>query len=88
MARARDVAEWMASKLNSESYLIQEVACLEICERFGEQFTHLNDGGGNAINADVLWEFRKLTERDFVWSRGERAWRKRSESDQPGRKQE
>jgi hypothetical protein len=46
-----------------------------------------NDSGNDAINKDVLREFRKLTEGIAVWERGEKRRRKREPGDDPGRMQ-
>ena len=84
MASAREVAQWMVRELNTKSCLDQEHACFEIRKRFGEQFTYLNDRGGNAVAKNVLREFRKLSDLDVVWSRKDRMWRRGSGADKLG----
>ena len=84
---AASVAAWMAEEIETKGYLAQEDAVDTIAGRFGEQFTYLNDSGNPAIHRAVLRKFRKITETTAVWERGERAWRKRSRGDSPGRQQ-
>jgi hypothetical protein len=80
-----DVAEWMVEQLKEEDPLYQEVVVYEIQERFGDEFVYENENGNLAISRKVLSEFRKRTERNVVWERGERLWRKREEYDGDGR---
>jgi hypothetical protein len=57
-------------------------------ERFGEQFTYTNDNGNPAIDKRVLKAFRKITGETVVWNRWGSSWRRRTEGDAAGRKQE
>jgi hypothetical protein len=84
---AKDVADWMAAKLNSEDVLYQQYIVWEIAQKFGDQFTHINNRGGQSISTVVLREFRKLTEDTAIWDRHEKMWRKRADYDLPGRLQ-
>ena len=83
-----EVARWMFEQLKQVRYLYQEVVVYQIIERFGEQFTYINENGNPAINREVLTAFRKLTERTVVWERGDRVWRFREDDDEPGRQQD
>jgi hypothetical protein len=87
MATPKDVAQWMLEELKRETYLYQNMVVYDIEEKFGEEFTHINDNGNPAIDQRVLKEFRKLTEQTVVWERGERLWRLREDYDDPGRRQ-
>ena len=82
------VANWMLSQIEKAGDLYQDDAVSEIFDRFGDQFTHENENGNLAIAKPVLAAFRKITKDSVVWERGERRWRKRELSDEPGRQQE
>lgn len=84
---ARDVAEAMWEEVQ-EDWLYQEHAVQWIEEDFGPEFVYENENGNPAISRAVLREFRKLSETEVVWERGERAWRRRRDSDHPGRQQD
>jgi hypothetical protein len=87
MTTPKDVAQWMLEELKRETYLYQNMVVYDIEEKFGEEFTYINDNGNPAIDQRVLKEFRKLTEQTVVWERGERLWRLREDYDDPGRRQ-
>jgi len=87
MPTAKDVAKWMLGQLEEHVELYQEDAVWEIQELFGEEFIYENENGNFAIGKNVLREFRKLTEENVVWERGTRLWRRRTEYDEPGRRQ-
>jgi hypothetical protein len=78
----------MLSQIEQAGDLYQDDAVWQISDRFGDQFTHENENGNLAIAKPVLTAFRKLTGDAVVWERGERRWRKREASDDPGRQQE
>ena len=78
----------MLAQLESDGTLDQETAASEIEQRFGEEFTPLNENGNASIRRDVLASFRKISDETIVWERGERLWRKREKYDQPGRQQD
>lgn len=83
---ARDVAKWMAAKVDSGSILYQDAAASQIRAQFGEQYVYMNKNRNLAINKNVLTEFRNLAP-DAVWERGARCWRQRRSYDKPGRQQ-
>jgi hypothetical protein len=58
-----------------------------IRQEFGDEFTYKNKNRNWAIKPEVLEEFRKLDENGIVWEQGKQAWRRRRESDKPGRMQ-
>lgn len=87
MALAKDVAEYMLKQLKEVNYLYQEVIVYKIRDDFGDEFVYINQNGNLAIDRKVLKEFRKLTENEVIWERGERLWRKRESYDPPNRRQ-
>lgn len=88
MANAHDVAQWMLGELTAVGYLYQEKAVWDIQQNFGDTHIYENQNGNMAISREVLAAFRKLTEGNVVWSRGERYWRFRGDSDSDKRQQE
>ncbi|MCX5815240.1 MAG: hypothetical protein NTX75_03220 [Proteobacteria bacterium] len=87
-ATALEVAKWMLGELNLEQILYQETAVWEIQEKFGGSFVYENDRGNLAISGEVLSEFKNISEDIVVWINGERYWRFREETDEPGRRQD
>lgn len=81
------VAEWMLAALDEDDILYQEQAVYDIQEKFGDAFVYENNSGNLAISKDVLAAFLKITGDDVVWSRSERMWRRREDTDEPGRQQ-
>ncbi len=88
MTTTLDIAQWMLAQLDEQKYLYQEVVVNQIAQKFGEEFTYINENGNMAINQTVLKEFNKVTGHNVVWERYERAWRKRESYDSPGRSQD
>ena len=87
MANAKDVAQWMLEEVQRSGHLAQEQAFDEIQQKFGKEFTYINDRGGNAINKKVLNVFRRLSEDTVVWARTGHYWRMRKPGDEPSRVQ-
>lgn len=85
MATAADVAKLMRDQLDTKRWLDQESAVYLIERRFGKEWIYTNENGNPAIKQSVLRAFRKISEDDVVWSRSEKAWRKREKNDPPGR---
>jgi hypothetical protein len=81
------IAKWMVTALERDEFLYQQTAVYEIAQRFGDEFTYINERGSLCIDRQVLKAFRKLTEEIVVWERGQRVWRKRQEADEGGRRQ-
>jgi hypothetical protein len=84
-ATPESIARWMLSSVDEEGCLYQADAVAEIAERFGQEFTDVNDRGNRVIGEPVLEAFRGITDDTVVWDRGERCWRKREADDPPGR---
>ncbi len=76
-----DAAAWMAEKLKETGTLYQEDAAWGLKREFGDDTVYINREGNLAIQPDVLKAFRKITEPEVVWDRGERAWRYRKSYD-------
>lgn len=79
---AIDVAKWMIKELDNQEILYPEWAVWEIQELFGNNFVSENENGNLSITKNVLKEFRKLTEREVVWMRSEKAWRRLYEDEE------
>jgi uncharacterized protein DUF6953 len=82
------IAQWMLAELERRQNLYQADAVSEIAGKFGPEFTYLNENGKPAIDRRVLKAFRKLSGDTVVWERWDFCWRKRNQTDAPGRKQE
>jgi hypothetical protein len=83
----KDVADYMLRRLDEEKQLYQETIVYEIEHWCGDEYVYQNDRGNMAIKKSVLDEFRKLTGESVVWAKHSRYWRRREESDDPGRVQ-
>ncbi|EXB26682.1 hypothetical protein J537_1507 [Acinetobacter baumannii 1437282] len=79
---AIDIAKWMIKELDDQEVLYPEWAVWEIQELFGDEFISENENGNISISKNVLKEFRKLTEREVVWMRSEKAWRRLYEDEE------
>ena len=77
----------MHLKVENEGFLYQDLVIGEIALTFGDCFTYINENGNAAIAKPVLSAFRKLSSNTVVWDKGERASRKRIESDLSCREQ-
>lgn len=87
MATIKDIAIWMMNEIKETGFLYQESAVYDIIEKFGEEFSYINENGNNAIDKKILYEFRKLTEDSVVWERREKLWRIREDHDTIGKRQ-
>ncbi len=85
---AEGVAQWMVDRVRAGRPIYQDQIAWDIQRTFGKQFIYNNANGNPAIGKDVLAAFRKLTDDDVVWSRGDRCWRLRTPKDKPGRQQD
>lgn len=88
MSTPREVAQWMASKLEADGVLHQQDAAGEIVALFGDSFVYENEAGNSAISPPVLKAFRDLTGSTAVWIGAERLWRLREPYDGAGRRSE
>lgn len=87
MSSVDDVVEWMIERVSKDIFY-QSDAVYDIENIFGRDFVYENERGNLAINRKVLDLFRKKTDDWVVWERVGRYWRKREQSDNPGRRQE
>lgn len=83
---AEAAAKWMASTLEAEGTLYQDVAVAHIMDHFGAELAGINANGNSSISAKVLKAFNDLTP-NVIWSRSGRFWRPREDFDLPGRQQ-
>lgn len=83
-AIATQVAKALAAEVNRQGYLDHSIA-LEVARRIDPDSIYINDSGNEAIAKPVLSAFNRLTKETIVWDRSELHWRKRQESDAPGR---
>lgn len=84
----RLAAQWMKAEFDRDGILYQDVAASGILNQFGEEGVYINANGNYAINKSVLSEFRKITQKDAIWVRSERYWRKREDYDDPEKRTE
>lgn len=81
---ARDVAAFMFQHLTKNGRILyQRSIASDIEKEYGLDFVYTNKKGHRAIAPNVLFEFRKLTEAKFVWSRRQLCWRLRRDCDGP-----
>ena len=82
-----EIAQWMLDEIMLSQVLEQSTAAMEIHDKFGEEFTPINDSGNMIIRKDVLAAFLKVSRDSVVWDRSELSWRLREPYDEPGRQQ-
>lgn len=68
------IATWLNDKILLEGCVYQSDAVQEIIEKFGDEFSYINENGNPAIDADVLREFRKIKDKNIEWDRQEFFW--------------
>lgn len=76
------VAQRLEDQVAEHGVLYLEEAVYTIYETFGEKFAP--DNGNPTIAKNVLAKFKRDTSETNVWSRGEKAWRRREPDDEPG----
>jgi hypothetical protein len=82
MEERKTIAQWLYDKILSEGHVDQETAVQEIREKFGEQYTYETESGGEAIDAAVLRQFRKLNkDKTIDWENSDHSWYARRDSD-------
>lgn len=82
-----DVAQWMLAIIQEQGELTQNNAYYQINKQFGTGFTTVTNSGSPSIKTSVLTAFKKISEQDVIWERGDKKWRKREFYDAPGRQQ-
>ena len=91
MATPAEIARLLARILEEEGVLEHDAAAGRIWMEFhgdADEFLTLSPYGNWKIRPDVLAEFKSLTGDSVVWSNGHRVWRRRQDSDRPGRSQD
>jgi hypothetical protein len=88
MTTPQEIADWMLQEVLREGTVYQESIASDVANKFGEEFVPMNENGNPSVRRDILNAFRKISEDSVVWMRSERAWRKREEGDDAGRRQE
>jgi hypothetical protein len=84
---SNDVAQWMLDTIKERGELSQSNAYYEINKLFGRDFTTVTNSGSSSIKSGVLTAFKKISEDEVIWERGDKKWRKREFYDAPGRQQ-
>lgn len=90
MPTPEEVAQFMMHQFEAvpeRGRMRQSSIARRIRVEFGEDFTYKNKNRNWAIKKEVLDEFRRLSDDDVVWEQSRQAWRRRRETDKPGRKQ-
>jgi hypothetical protein len=94
MATPKEVAQWMLAQIDENDELLQVEATSKIQQLFGPEFISVGGNGEKAIDARVLYLFRKLSGDRVVWVTEQGGvfwpgshWRKRGTGDSPGRMQ-
>jgi len=82
----RQAAEWMLEQFEIKRFLYQEEAASHLFHLHDEALTYFDRDGNLCLGKAVLAEFNRLTP-DAVYERGDKFWRDRLPSDQPGRQQ-
>lgn len=85
---AKEMAAWMAEKVDQEGCLYQEDAADYLLRSKASELLRINSAGNEVLGREVLGAFLKLTRKTVVWARSERYWRHRVAEDPPGRETE
>jgi hypothetical protein len=82
-----EAAAWMLERYEATNrVLYQELAASHLLHLHNEEVAYYDASGNVCIGKKVLAAFTKLTP-DLVYERGDKFWRDRLPSDQPGRQQ-
>lgn len=79
-------AEWMFSQFAAKRFIYQEEAATHLLHLHDVELAYYDKSGNVCVGKKVLAAFNKLTV-DAVYERGDKFWRDRLPSDQPGRQQ-
>lgn len=77
----KDIAYWMLGKLEETGELYQDETADLIAEKFGGEYTYINENKNPAIASLVLKEFRKLHKGQIDWIKAKKLWRKKKTSE-------
>ncbi|WP_425986263.1 DUF6953 family protein [Brevundimonas sp. TWP1-2-1b1] len=81
-----EAAQWMLDRYDAERFLYQEAAASYLLHLHDEALAYYDANGNVCVGKGVLAIFNRLTP-DSVYERGEKFWRDRLSTDQPGRQQ-
>jgi hypothetical protein len=84
--RSKVVAKWMWAQLKKNHGYLEHYPVIRHLQDTDKDLVYMNRSGGWAIDPAVLAAFRKLTEGEVVWSRGELRWRRRNKYDNPAKR--
>lgn len=79
-------AAWMFERYQAERFLYQEAAASYLLHLHDAALAYYDQNGNACVGKAVLTAFNKLTP-SAVYERGEKLWRDRLPTDQPGRQQ-
>lgn len=82
----QEAAEWMLEQYELKRFLYQEEAASHLLHLQDEALAYYDKNGNVCVGKKVLKMFNTLTP-DVVYERGDKFWRDRFPSDQPGRQQ-
>lgn len=82
----QEAADWMLLQFEAKRFLYQEEAATHLLHLHDEDLAYYDDAGNVCVGKAVLKLFNELTPHS-VYERGEKYWRDRLASDQPGRQQ-
>ncbi|MEO9825584.1 MAG: hypothetical protein ABJF50_14300 [Paracoccaceae bacterium] len=82
----QEAADWMFEQFEAKRFLYQEEAATHLLHLHDEELAYYDARGNVCVGKGVLKLFNKLTP-DAVYERGDKFWRDRLPSDQPGRQQ-
>lgn len=81
-----EAAQWMLERYKAERFLYQEAAASYLLHVHDETLAYYDANGNVCVGKGVLAIFNRLTP-GAVYERGEKFWRDRLSTDQPGRQQ-
>ena len=79
-------AHWMATELEGKGVLFQSDVADRIEKKVSKTLVRENDNGTRSINGRVLREFKKLTKDVAIWENAQKCWRKRTPTDELGKR--
>ena len=81
-----EAANWMLEQYEELGFLYQEGAATHLFQLADERLAYFDQGSNLCVGKGVLAIFNRLTP-DAVYERAGKFWRRRLETDQPGRQQ-
>ena len=81
-----EAAHWMLGEYERDGFLYQEGASSHLFQFHDERLAYFDKGSNFCVGKGVLAIFNRLTP-DAVYERAGKFWRRRLETDQPGRQQ-